>query len=178
MFSNVWEIPFLRTRKGFTGLVFGAWAINGIVQLTSGLPVNVTQNGDSQNTGSDGSPRPHIVPGAAVTRVMDGRSLDRWFNTDAFIRSKCNGCAGEGIFIGPLGYGTAGLNLFDAPATKTWDFALFKEFRIKERHRVQFRWEAFNFTNTPAIRPIATLGSTTFGRSHPLSTTIARCSSG
>ena len=165
VFTNVWEIPFLRNRKDFVGLLFGGWAINGIVQLTSGLPVNVTQNGDSHNTGSDSSPRPHIAPGAAVTRAMEGRSLDRWFNTDAFIRAKCDGCAGEGVFVGPLGYGNAGVNLFDAPATKTWDFALFKEFRMTERHRLQFRWEAFNFTNTPQFSaPSATLGSATFGR--------------
>ena len=61
VFTNVWEIPFLRNRKDFVGLLFGGWAINGIVQLTSGLPVNVTQNGDSHNTGSDSSPRPHIA---------------------------------------------------------------------------------------------------------------------
>jgi hypothetical protein len=165
VFSNVWEIPFLRNRKDFAGLLFGGWAINGIVQLTSGLPVNVTQNGDSHNTGTDSSPRPHIATGAAVTRVMEGRTLDRWFNTDAFIRAKCDGCPGEGIFIGPQGYGTAGVNLFDAPATKTWDFALFKEFRIKERYRVQFRWEAFNFTNTPQFSaPSATVGTATFGK--------------
>ena len=96
---------------------------------------------------------------------MDGRSLDRWFSTDAIIRSKCEGCPGEGIFIGLLAYGNAGVNLFDAPATKTWDFALFKEFRMTERHRLQFRWEAFNFTNTPQFSaPSASLGSATFGR--------------
>ena len=57
VFSNVWEIPFLRNRKDLTGLLFGGWAVNGIVQLTSGLPVNITQNGDSHNTGTDSSPR-------------------------------------------------------------------------------------------------------------------------
>jgi len=165
VFSHVWEIPFWRIRKDFAGQVFGGWAINGIIQLTSGLPVNVTQAGDSQNTGSDSSPRPNVVSGAKVVRVMQGRTLDRWFNTDAFIRSKCNGCPGEGIFVEPLGYGTAGANLFDAPAQKTWDFALFKEFRFRERHRVQFRWEAFNILNTPQFSaPSSSLGSATFGR--------------
>jgi hypothetical protein len=106
-----------------------------------------------------------VLPGAKVDRAFEGRRLDRWFNTDAFIRAKCNGCPGEGIFVGPLGYGTAGVNLFDASAQKTWDFALFKEFRFKEKHRVQFRWEAFNFLNTPQFSaPSSSLGSATFGR--------------
>jgi Carboxypeptidase regulatory-like domain/TonB dependent receptor-like, beta-barrel len=166
VFSHVWEMPFFRNQKGFKGFVLGGWAINGIVQLTSGLPVNVTQTGDSHNTGAESQPRPHIAPGTTVERVMEGRSLDQWFNTDAFVRSKCDGCPQvDGIFVGPKGYGTAGVNLFDAPGQKTWDFALFKEFRIKEGHRVQLRWESFNFLNTPQFSaPSRSLGSATFGR--------------
>ena len=52
---------------------------------------------------------------------MEGRTLDRWFNTSAFVRSKCDGCSGDGLFIGRLGYGNAGPALFDAPAIKTWN---------------------------------------------------------
>ena len=51
------------------------------------------------------------------------------------------------------------------PGQKTWDYALFKEFRIKERHRVEVRWESFNFLNTPQFSaPSRSLGSATFGR--------------
>ena len=97
--------------------------------------------------------------------MLEDRTLGRWFNTDAFVRSKCNGCTGEGLFIGPAGYGNAGIGLFDAPGQKTWDFGLFKQFRIGERHRVQFRWEAFNFLNTPQFNaPGRNLGDATFGR--------------
>ena len=149
VFSHVWELPIFRNERGLKGFVLGGWAINGIVQLTSGFPVTINQSGDSHNTGAASTPRPHVAPGQSVGRVMEGRSLDRWFNTAAFVRSKCDGCAGDGLFIGPKGYGNAGVSLVDAPAQKTWDFALFKEFRIRERHRIQFRWEAFNFLNTP-----------------------------
>jgi hypothetical protein len=97
--------------------------------------------------------------------VYNSRSLNQWFNTAAFIRSKCDGCAGEGIYLGPKGYGNAGVSLFDAPANKTWDFALFKEFKPKEGHRIQVRWESFNFTNTPQFSaPSRTLGAADFGR--------------
>src|SRR5260370_27225759 len=163
--SNVWELPFFRGSNGLQRAVLGGWAVNGIVTLTSGFPVTVAQSGDSMNTGSASSPRPNVVPGAKVDRVLEGRTLDHWFNTDAFIQAKCNGCAGAGTFVGPKGYGTAGVGLFDAPAQKTWDFALFKEFRIREAQRVQFRWEAFNFLNSPQFNPPdRTRGTATFGR--------------
>ncbi|MFN3325997.1 MAG: hypothetical protein ACK5AZ_21065 [Bryobacteraceae bacterium] len=165
VFSHVYELPWHRNAPGLRGLVLGGWSVNGIIQLTSWLPVTVFQTGDSHNTGTASVPRPHIVSGEKVTRVFENRSVHQWFNTNAFVRSKCDGCAGEGIFLGPLGYGNAGAALFDAPAIKTWDFALFKEFRIREGHRVQFRWESFNFLNTPQFNaPGRTLGGADFGR--------------
>jgi len=165
VYNYVWEVPVLKASKGLKRAVLGGWSLNGILQLTSGFPISVTQSGDSMNTGSASSPRPNVVSGASVGRVWDGRSLNQWFNTAAFVRAKCNGCAGAGTFVGPLGYGNAGVGLIDSPAQKTWDFALFKEFRIKESHRIQFRCEAFNFLNTPQFAgPDATLGDAAFGR--------------
>jgi hypothetical protein len=165
VFSHVYEIPWMRNRTGLAGLLLGGWSLNGIIQLTSGLPVTVTQVGDAHNTGPSSAQRPHVAPGAVVKRVWSERTPDRWFPTDAFIRSKCDGCPGEGIFLGPLGYGNAGPGLFDAPALKTWDFALFKEFRVREGHSLQFRWESFNFTNTPQFSaPGRALGAADFGQ--------------
>ncbi|MBI3694919.1 MAG: TonB-dependent receptor [Acidobacteria bacterium] len=165
VFSHIWEIPWMRNATGLKGAALGGWAVNGIIQLQSGLPVTVSQSGDSQNTGAQSVPRPHIVAGQKVERVMPGRTIDHWFNTSAFVRSKCDGCPGDGIYLGPKGYGNAGVSLFDAPAQKTWDFALFKEFTIKEGHRVQFRYEAFNFLNTPQFNaPSRSFGSADLGR--------------
>jgi hypothetical protein len=165
VFSHVWEIPWLRHEPGWKGLVLGGWALNGIISLQSGLPVTVAQSGDAHNTGPGSSPRPHVVSGQKVERAMAGRTIDRWFNTAAFVQSKCDGCAGAGLYLGPAGYGNAGTFLFDAPAQKTWDFALFKEVRIREGHRLQFRYEAFNFLNTPQFNaPSRSLGAVDFGR--------------
>jgi hypothetical protein len=164
VFNHIWEIPWLRTEKGLKGFLLGGWSVNGIIQLTSGLPVSVEQTGDSHNTGPQSAPRPHIISGQAVERVMEDRTIDHWFNTGAFVRSKCD-CPGEGIYVGPKGYGNAGVALFDAPAQKTWDFALFKEFPMGGERRLQFRYEAFNLLNTPQFgAPSRILGSADFGR--------------
>jgi Carboxypeptidase regulatory-like domain/TonB dependent receptor len=165
VYNYVWQLPLFQQAKGIQGAVLGGWSLNGIVQLASGFPITVAQSGDSMNTGSAGAPRPNIAPGSSVSRVWDSRTLSQWFNTAAFVRAKCNGCAGAGLFVGPLGYGNAGEGLIDSPGLKTWDFSLFKEFRIKESHRLQFRIEAFNLFNTPQFAgPDATLGDAAFGR--------------
>ena len=51
-------------------------------------------------------------------------------------------------------------------ATRTVDLSLFKDFRINERMKAQFRVESFNLTNTPQfnVRSISTThGSGDFG---------------
>ena len=177
VFSHVWEIPWLRQAKGIRGGVLGGWSVNGIIQLNSGLPVTVSQSGDSQNTGPKSTPRPNILPGKSVSRVWSQRSVQQWFDTSAFVQSKCNGCPGTGLFVGPLGYGNAGVSLFDAPAQKTWDFALFKQFAIRERHRLQVRWEVFNLpTHHNSQARAHRWAAQVLGRLHPPSWIVARCS--
>ncbi|MCZ2147356.1 MAG: TonB-dependent receptor [Bryobacterales bacterium] len=165
VYSNVYEMPWMRAAEGVKGFFLGGWSLNSIIVLQSGLPVTVAQNGDSQNTGPASAQRPHVAAGAVVPRVWANRSVMKWFDTSAFVRSKYEGSPGEGLYLpGTLGYGNAGAGLFDAPAQKTWDFALFKEFRVREGHKLQFRWELFNFLNTPQFSgPDRTLGSVTFG---------------
>jgi hypothetical protein len=46
-------------------------------------------------------------------------------------------------------YGTAGFNTLRSPGTVSLDLGIFREFRITEGIKLQFRTEAFNATNTP-----------------------------
>ena len=82
----------------------------------------------------------------------DNQTIDRWISPNAFQFSVTE-------------YGNAGVGLLDAPAQTDWTFATFKEFRVREGHKVQFRYEAFNFTNTPQFSaPDRTFGNANFGR--------------
>jgi hypothetical protein len=46
-------------------------------------------------------------------------------------------------------FGTAGFNLLRTPGRVNWDFGLFRNVRITESVKMEFRLESFNFTNTP-----------------------------
>jgi hypothetical protein len=84
--------------------------------------------------------------------------IERFFNTDAFVP----------VGNVPLGtYGNAGRGLISGPALNTSDFALLKDFMIREPVRVQFRSEFFNAFNQVNFnnpdQAVVDLGDT-FGR--------------
>jgi hypothetical protein len=151
----LYELPWLRGRRGFLGQVLGNWQVNGVVVLESGLPINPTQ---TIKPVEDGCPRCAHRP----DRIADGRldrserTLDRFFDTSAF----------RLVPQGSGRYGNAGRNILTAPGQVNIDFSVFKNFPINERRqRIQFRWESYNFTNTPAfLAPNTDIQSGDFGR--------------
>jgi len=104
--------------------------------------------GSPSNTGNPD--RPNVVGEWRLGR--DERTLQRWFNTAAFAPND------------PYTYGNAGRNLIESPGTVNFDFAVYKQFRITEAKRLQFRWETFNYFNTPHFgSPNTQVGNNSFG---------------
>jgi len=61
-------------------------------------------------------------------------------------------------------YGSAGRNLLHGPHLFDSDFSLFKNFRIREKIRFQFRAEVFNlFNRRSSAIPSAVFGTASFG---------------
>jgi hypothetical protein len=105
---------------------------------------------DNAGTGGGGSDdRPNLIG-----NPNNGpKTAQQWFNTAAFAL----GQAGQ--------YGNAGRNVITAPGISNFDFSLFKNFRITERHNLQFRAEFFNgFNHTQFDPPNTVFGTATFGR--------------
>lgn len=153
--SVLYDLPFGKNRAFLAGsnkvvdAMLGGWTVGSIVTLSSTLPFNVTVQGNPSNTGSTAVvQRPNVVgdPNEGT------RTLDRAFNTDAFVRQP------------NFTYGNTGRNILRSPSHFNWDFSALKNFPLTEHLRLQFRFEAFTFTNTPRFgNPNAVLGSNTFG---------------
>ncbi len=127
--SPSWELPLARGRNRWYRAIAGGWQIHSMLTLQSGDPMAVTAQAPAF-----GGNRPNVAgdPNAGQP------SIDRWFNTSAF------------TVIPPFTYGNGPRNL---PGTRTdglfnWDLAGMKNVTIRERVRLQFRAEFFNFTNT------------------------------
>jgi len=122
--------------------VLGGWQTNAILTLQTGLPFTPTLASATVNTG--GASRPDRLRDG----TLDDRSLARWFDPGAF--------ASPPSFT----YGNAGRNILEGPGRKNLDFSVFKDFRLSEQKKIQFRAEFFNLTNTPQFDlPNASIGS-------------------
>ena len=49
----VWELPWMRSRRGVIGLVLGGWQVNGIVRLQTALPFTPRQRQTNRNPYED-----------------------------------------------------------------------------------------------------------------------------
>jgi len=153
--SFVYELPFGTGKRwaasGPGAWLLGGWQVGGILTLLSGLPLDHTFNVDTQNNGG-------VVRGNWVrdpNLPASERTIDRWFDT-GFVMA-----AGAGQI------GNAGRNLITGPGRNNFDFMLARNFALpwSERHRLQFRFESFNFTNTPHFgAPNTAVGSVNEGR--------------
>jgi hypothetical protein len=138
--SYTWELPFGRGRRyganwhSAVDHILGGWEIGGILSLRSGFPFDISYPGDPQNSGTRNR-GDRIASGK-----LDNPTINQWFDQFAFVVSA------------PGVYGNAGRNVLIGPDSRNFDFILAKRFRMPaEGHILQFRFESFNFTNTPTF---------------------------
>ena len=146
MFTMGWvyELPFGPGKKhaasGFTGALFGGWKVNGILVAYTGTPFTVSASSASLNMPGTSQGANLIAPVRKVGNVGPGS----WFYDPASF--------GDPNFNRPANvyrFGTMGPNSLRGPGFAKADLAMFKSFKLHERLSMEFKMEAFNFTNTP-----------------------------
>ncbi len=156
--TNLIELPFGKGKKwlsdgGVLSAIAGGWQINNIVSLQSGIPFRVTDSNASLNVDGTSDQRPDLVKDKV--EILGGVGPgQKYFDTTAFRAVPNNANR----------FGTAGWSILRGPGITTWDFGLFRRFQVSERIDLQFRAEAFNFTNTPIFNnPQGSITSGAFG---------------
>jgi hypothetical protein len=166
----VYELPWFSSQQGVVGHLLGGWETSGIVFLYSGLPLTVTTSGVdpagqgyNQSTSTAGG-RPDLIGdphGAEGTDFHTNPPIGpTWFNTAAFapVCPATGSCAVSRPGTSPRGvvYG---------PGFERVDFSLFKNIKVTEQVKLQFRTEVFNlFNHTNPNAVGTTFGTSTFGR--------------
>ena len=141
---------------GLTEAILGGWQISGTVRAYTGQAFTVLTNDPDLNAGE--SPRPNrIGKGLQEPVASTGKKgVDYpWFAVTDFEAVPCfdeeegsAGCLTESLYgFEPYVLGNSGRNILDGPGLLAVDAALVKNFRFKERRRLQVRLEAFNVLN-------------------------------
>ena len=140
--------PFMQT--GIGSALLGGWQISTIINASSGFPRTAYVGTDRSNTGG-GQDRPNVT-GSEADLPGDQRTIQRWFNTDAFV-------------LQPLGtWGNGPRNNFVGPGITTVDASIIRNFRMMRSKTLQFRLEGFNVLNNPIWNdPNTTLTSPLYG---------------
>jgi hypothetical protein len=139
-FSAAYEyrLPFGRNLDGVAKTLLAGWGVRGLTFFQTGLPQNVTMN--LARTGicaTACSARPDRVGDGNLDKGV--RTLTRFYDVNAF-RVIAAGGADRRV-------GNAGRNILTSAGINNFDLQAFKDFRIREGHNLEFRWEQFNAFN-------------------------------
>jgi hypothetical protein len=116
--------------------VLANWSLSGIVTLQDGTPLNPVYFAfDPANSGTPN--RPNIVPGQSIAIPRSLRTIERFFNTNAFQAPA------------PYTFGNAGRDIIPGPGNNVFDLSLHRRFPLGEQRVIEFRAESFNTFNHP-----------------------------
>jgi hypothetical protein len=155
-----YDLPFGRKRRYLSNmnraadLVAGGWQLSTFQTYQGGFATGFGFAGGTYPAGT--SPRVLVTgdPTAGVTGSHQSR-LDRYFNTDAFVRP-------PDFTLGNL---APRLHTVRSPGMNNVNITLFKNFFVTEKVRTEFRASAYNALNHPVFNgPSTTVGNASFGR--------------
>ncbi len=143
-----YDLPFGRGRRyvtsGPVAAVLGRWQVNPTLAIYSGTPFIVGSDGASLNAPQNTQVADQVRAG--VNKLGGVGVGARFYDPTAFVA------------VREARFGNMGLNALRGPRMFNMNLGVFRSFDFTERTNLQFRAEALNFTNTPALNnPNATV---------------------
>lgn len=150
--------------------VLRGWSLQAVVQARSAAPVDIFDGYLFQLNGSRADIRPDLVPG--IPLYLYGREFPGGKAINGTPNLAGPGCAGPfcppptDVSGNPLRQGNLGRNALRGFGATQWDFAVHRDFAIREPVKLQFRAEMFNVLNHPNFGPpVADISQPQFGQS-------------
>lgn len=142
--SGVYELPVGKGRHYFGSMpkaldaAFGGWQINGIMTFARGLPIQISNGGNTTGLNSPGIWASDNGQNPALSGAIANR-LGEYFVQSDFSQTPNYTFGDVGRFLPNV----------RGPGVHNLDASLFKNFKPIERATLQLRAEAYNFTNSP-----------------------------
>lgn len=149
-----WQLPvgrnqaYLSKAPGWVNEVVGGWTINPIINWSSGLPLSLTYSGCGNNLPGDAPCYPNGPASSLSTNLGSfSTALHNRAFFNGFNNLYANGPQGNFSAPGLDQVGTTGRNTKFGPTFFDADFAVQKNFPIRESLFAQFRLDAYNSFN-------------------------------
>jgi hypothetical protein len=146
----IYALPKLGSFNTITRETLGGWKVSGLVNIQAGVPFNVSMSSSTTAAGVDqGTQRPSFVhAGSAHCSLKTAYSK---------LSGNTNSCIDETAYMpavnystGAVGFGNIHRNDLIGPGFQYENMAVFKDFPVYNRMKIQFRSEAFNIFNHPS----------------------------
>ncbi|HEU4927206.1 MAG TPA: TonB-dependent receptor [Vicinamibacterales bacterium] len=132
----VYQLPWRSENSGggIARMLINDWQLNGLFGAFSGSPFTVTADGTTLNTPGNLQTADLVKP---VNKIGEIGSAGYYYDPTSWLQP-------EGVR-----FGTTTPNQFRGPGGWNLDLSVFRSFRLTGDHRIEFRAEASNVTNTP-----------------------------
>jgi hypothetical protein len=151
--TSVLEMPQFAS-KALRYLASG-WRLSPIYRFRTGTYLNIVAGGtqDFARNGTNINNQPAVYLGGDPIGDHSGSMNSFWLNKAAFTTPT------------PGTFGNVGVRSVVGPSQWDFDLALSRSFQFKEDQRIEFRWEAYNVTNTfRALNPNSDVTNQFFGQ--------------
>jgi hypothetical protein len=138
----VYELPFFREQRGFTGHILGGWQVNSFFTLQSGSPF-------SPLLGSD--PTGALASISALVGNAIRPNLNTTLPLSQMSVEEILAAGGRSLFRGldpGQRAGNAGRNILRSDGINNIDIGIMKNTRLREGQNLQIRADFFNATNS------------------------------
>jgi hypothetical protein len=139
-FTGAYELPFGKGKRWLSdnavaSALTGGWQLSWVFGAYASTPFTVTASGTSLNAPGNSQQADQVK--SEVKKLGGIGRGTPYYDPTAFAP------------VTEARFGTVGFNTLRGPNTANLDLGLFREIRITEGIKLQFRAEAFNATNTP-----------------------------
>jgi hypothetical protein len=137
--SFVYDLPFGKGEKfantgGVVNQIAGGWQLSVVYTLQTGSPMPTLISSDQANNGAVTAIHPNAT---GLSAVMANPTPNEYFNTAAFSMPAFGS------------FGDVARDTIRGPGKNKGDTTLARNFKIREGHTLQFRYEVYNVLNHP-----------------------------